>query len=275
MSKKPSVHSEEYHNTFQSVLSDDLRAALNSYAMLEALFYTEHPEGLTLPAELEIVLHEALFSSFVTAVGRLMDRDEKSVSICTAMRNLEKYRPDENHLQDLWKVNFNNWKYNSSTREAELVEPTQKDNETLLRKFSESIPALRKECQALFVLYTPLHAWRNKRLAHSDWNQHIGQLQLPELVRDQVSKFLLYLKEFVEKICGKLFMCSIDTDSRWGREAGKQILDLAYRHYRASKIQRFLLSSHCTIDDKNLFLQGYRTNWETIGSSLWDRADAQ
>jgi len=226
------------------LLSEDLREAKNSFSMLQTLFHDEsrreqfgqfHLNWVTMN-----LLQTSLFSTLITAVGRLMDSDDRSASVCAAAKRLQEYRPTDRHVDDLWKYNLKNWKYNFDTSEVELLHPNESDKDGVVEEFLKKIPTIIEKFDQLSKAYEPIKLWRNKRIAHRDSDYSNGLHELPGIDIQMMSGFLDILTEVVSELCSTLYMTGIDTSDAWGVEAGENLLSVGHADVTTRKIALYI-----------------------------------
>ncbi|MEZ6164510.1 MAG: hypothetical protein R3B67_08755 [Phycisphaerales bacterium] len=265
MSKKPTPDKPAY---IRDVLSNNFREANHSYTLLRKLFYEN---GKDIPyttnlfdGETVFVLHQALFSSMISSLGRLMDTDKKSASIPKAISIIRAYKPSGEHIDGLWRYNLDNWRYDFEERDVVLQEPSEKQRKEITEAFLKTIPLIEQKFEELEVKYEPIRKWRNKQVAHSDIAHNDGRKEIEGIPPKDLCECMDSFRHIVELICGHLFQATIDTSSRWAEHAANQIIDYAYTDQLA-RIMINYISRHSKnpSKDKEIFLASYADRWST------------
>jgi len=260
-----------------SILSENIREALHSYRTLRMIFYDNKKDipyttNLFSP-ETVLVFHRALFSSVIISIGRLMDKRTNSISIPNAIKILEKYQPNDQHKQDIWKYNLSNWFFDYSKNELTLREPTKTEQDQTLSDYLDGKPKLIESYKKLIELNKPMIKWRNNAIAHSDQKHATSPEILEAIPRESIENFLQHAKHLIEELCGKLYQGSPDTSETFAQVASQEIIDYAYKSQLGDTIAHYI--EHHSPDqdqDREIFVQGIHSSWTNeAGSELVKR----
>lgn len=261
-----------------TVLSDNIREALNSYKAMQELFYDNKKDipytHSLFHIETVYLLHQALFSSMISSLGRLMDKNPQSASVPTAMKILDGYIPTDQHIHDLWKYDLSNWKYDFTKKDIELVAATDKDKESLISEYLKQIPEFKTIYESILTKYGPIKIWRDKHIAHTDIKFSDGSKTINGIPKKDLAEFMDELELLIRKICGKLYQTSIDTSTTLADRCSSNLIDLAYTDQLARVLIHYIQKHSDNKDiDSKLFINELPTRWEsTEGAALIKRA---